>query len=107
MAFDASRPVPWRRLLRLLAIYLVGINFVLWLIARDQFGVSTVVSSLVGGAVYVVFTVLLVKLGWDPFAFSRRKAPPPSPSAPTTPPPKAAPTPTKRTNAGNPRAKRH
>jgi hypothetical protein len=121
MAFDASRPVPWPKLLKLLAIYLVGVNVVLYLLASDKYDVGVFISTIFGGFIYVALTVLLVKMGVDPFRFGRprpasqnpqdfAKSPPKQGgtrrSLEESPPARGKPVPTKRTNAGNPKAKR-
>src|SRR5262245_38275507 len=82
MPFDASRPVPWPKLLKLLAIYLVGVNVVLYLLAIYRYDVGVFVSTIFGGFIYIGLTVLLVKMGVDPFRFRR---PRPRPAS-TTPP---------------------
>jgi hypothetical protein len=109
MAWDASRPVPWPKLLKLLLLYLLLVNGIIFVLGRRDYDVGVVFSTLLGGVIYLLITVGLVKMGVDPFSFGKRR---PQPSATSSGPsataaaPKARPAPTKRTNAGNPRAKR-
>lgn len=112
MAWDSSRQVPWPKVVKLLGFYLVIVNAMILLLGRSDYDVGVFLSTLFGGTVYLLLTVVLVKFGWNPFAFGRRSAPsdasasrPGKGQAAAAPPAKAKPAPTKRTNAGNPKAK--
>src|SRR3954452_4691196 len=71
MAWDASRKVPWKKVLTPFAIYAV--------IAVALFGVlggfklGLVVGVVAGGAIYTGLAALMVKLGWNPPMFQSRE----------------------------------
>jgi hypothetical protein len=109
MAWDRDRPVPWPRLLRQFAVYLLLFNAALFIFARDEYGPGIILGSVVGALFYVVLAWLLVKFGWTPPG-GRRAAPAPDrsgPAARTAPErpsgPRTRPAPTKRTSGGTPR----
>jgi hypothetical protein len=120
MAFDRSRPIPWKYLLRLLGIYLVVANIAFLALAKGQYSVLTFLSTVVGGGIYLLFSIVLTKFGWDPSlqkqrqlaaAQARREARAArSADAPRArrrgrndaPAAKPKVSPTSRTNAGNP-----
>jgi hypothetical protein len=111
MAWDSSRPVPWPKLLKLLLLYLVLVNAIIFLLGRRDYDVGVVLSTVLGGVIYLLVTVGMVKMGVDPFSFGKRRPRPAgtasgASSTTTETAAKARPAPTKRTNAGNPRAKR-
>ena len=120
MAWDASRKVPWKKVLTPFAIYAV--------IAVALFGVlggfklGLLVGVLAGGVVYAGVAALMVKFGWNPPMFQSReerlataqanaerraardaaRGKTPRTAAPTARPKPPA---TRRTNATNPKAK--
>lgn len=111
--FDASRPVPWGRLLRLFLVYAVIANVIFLVFFRDDFGSGALVGTVMGGALYLLISYVLVKFGWDPpvlraRANAREAAERSAASSPParTPTPGTKPAPTKRTNATNPKARR-
>ena len=113
--YDATRPVPWAKLLRLFLIYAVIANAVFLLLFRDDFGWGAVLGTAMGGIAYLAISAVMVKFGWDPPMLrakqnaqeARLKASgTATPSAPAPPADRGRPAPTKRTNAGNPNAKR-
>jgi hypothetical protein len=64
MAWDATRPVPWRRLIREWLIY-VGIMAVVFLIfMRDSSLVGIMLGLLVSGPLYLAFGAVLAKFGY-------------------------------------------
>lgn len=108
VAFDRSRPIPWKPLIRWAVIITVVLNVAYALFARDQYGLSLALASLGGGAFYVALGALLAKFGWQPptarprqAAAEARSAPPAGSGAAATADGRAKPAPTKRTNAGN------
>ena len=120
MAWDASRKVPWKKVLTPFALYAV--------IAVALFGVlggfklGLIVGVAAGGVIYAAVAALMVKLGWNPPMFQSReerqlaaqaaaerraardaaKGKTPRGAAPTARPKPPA---TRRTNATNPKAK--
>ncbi len=115
MSYDASRPVPWMKLLRLFLVYAVIANLIFFLFFRDDFGWGAVVGTAAGGAVYLVISSILVKFGWDPPMLraranareaKERTATATSASPAVRPATRTTPAPTRRTNAGNPKAKK-
>jgi hypothetical protein len=120
MAWDSSRRVPWRRVIKMYVMYAVAANIVLYLIDRKHYGVPTIIGIVLGGLFYTLLVVVMVKLGADPFRSFRR---PPRPAAGTTarsttrssrqpaasvPGPRPRPAPTRRTASGpnHPRPKK-
>ncbi|MFM7535045.1 MAG: hypothetical protein ACKO91_04540 [Acidimicrobiales bacterium] len=124
MAWDRTRPVPWPRLVRQFAVYLLLFNVALFIFARDDYGPGVILGSVGGAVVYLGISVVLVKFGWNPpgglrpgrgaagstrstggagrsWAGRRRSA-----AAPDTPAPRTPPAPTKRTGGGRPPSKR-
>jgi hypothetical protein len=124
MAWDSTRKVPWRRVLKPFGIYAVVAAAVL-LVATRRFDAGVLVGLVGGGLVYAAFVTVLVKFGWNPPIFmnkeeraeaaaaaaerraARRSGRDRSSSTPATNPTtgRAAPPLTKRTNATNPKAK--
>jgi hypothetical protein len=114
MAFDASRPVPWKRLVTPFLIY-AGVATVLFSFFGKSNIAGIVGGVVMGGVLYLGVAVIMVKFGWNPPSFGRQareesaatarsttataKAPPPDR-------PRSKPSPTSRTNAGNRRAPR-
>ena len=112
--------MPWRRLFNLFAVYAVIAIAAVALFARDAFSLATVGGLAMGLAIYLVLAWVLVKFGWNPPALrpgraaaeaaERRAAADTArrseaaSGAATGPRPK--PPPTRRTNAGNRRARR-
>ncbi len=109
MAWDASRPVPWRKLLGLFGIYaLVAIVVFSF---TGGFDAGALIGLVIGGTMYVAFATVLIKFGWDPFArgaqraearaaAKQAKASGTSPSTPVDERPRPRPAPTSRTSVG-------
>jgi len=120
MAWDASRKVPWKKVLTPFALYAV--------IAVALFGVlggfklGLIVGVAAGGAVYAALAALMVKFGWNPPMFqskeeraaaaqaaaerrAAREAAKGRTKKGAAPAAKAKPAATRRTNATNPKAK--
>lgn len=115
MAWDSSRPVPWKRLFTFVAIYAAIIVAITALTSRDRFA-----AALPGLAVGVILAtavmVAMTKLGWTlPMLRSREeiaqiraeksaaKAPPEASSSAADPGAtrRERPAPTKRTSTGH------
>jgi hypothetical protein len=120
MAWDASRKVPWKKVLTPFALYAV--------IAVGLFGVlggfklGLIIGVAAGGAVYAALAAVMVKFGWNPPMFQSKeervaaaqaaaerraardaaKGRTKKGAAPVT---KQRPAATRRTNATNPKAK--
>jgi hypothetical protein len=107
MAFVASRPVPWRRIIVPFLVYAVIANVGFAVFMGDNYDAGVLLGTVIGGIAYLAISVTLVKFGWNPPRWGQRGAKaPPAPSgtpAPSAPAPRPAPT--KRTNATNPRAR--
>jgi hypothetical protein len=113
VAWDATRPVPWKRLVVPFLVY-AGIA----LVAFSFFGSSSLpglaAGVMAGGALYIGIAVIMVKFGWNPPTFGRpstTQADAPARASSKAAPadaPRSKPAATSRTNAGNRRApKRH
>lgn len=64
MAWDSSRPVPWRRMVNEWLLY-VAIMFVLFLFVFDNSSLVGVVAGLlVSGPLYLAFGYVLAKFGY-------------------------------------------
>jgi hypothetical protein len=127
VAWDANRPVPWKRIIKPFAIYAVLANVVFFLLLRSDYNAGVALGTIGGGVLYAAIAYLAVKMGWSPPAFrskeelaamrearlaaraekqaasGRRGAAPSKRSGPSRPA-AARPAPTKRTNASNRRA---
>jgi Ca2+/Na+ antiporter len=102
LAWDANRPVPWRRLMREAAIFLVlGTLAMLFLVKKPQ--ASSFVGLAVGMVFYVSFVALLSKFGYErqsmKQARERRRAVASAPIAAAAGT-RARPAPTRRTSTG-------
>ena len=100
MAWDSTRPVPWRRMVNEWLVY-VAIMFVLFLFFFDNSSLVGVVAGLfISGPLYLAFGWVLAKFGYRRKSFkelraeSAAKASPAGAdeAAPTGPKPKPAPT---------------
>jgi hypothetical protein len=103
MGWDASRPVPWRRLGKEWLIY-AGIMTVVLAIAfrdRDRF-LPILGGLLVSGPLYVVLGSALAKFGYTRKTLADLKTPRASPSSSgdVDVPARARPAPTRRTSSG-------
>jgi type IV secretory pathway TrbL component len=102
VAWDANRPIPWRRLLREAAIFLV-IGTVAIAIFAKEFKLSTFFGLVFGMVFYVGFVALLSKFGYQRQSIrsvreSRRSlAAAPTQTAQTA---RQRPAPTRRTSTG-------
>ena len=102
MAWDANRPIPWRRLLREAAIFLVvGTVALLFLVKDPQ--VSSFVGLVIGMAFYVAFVAVLSKFGYQRQSMRDARERRHAAAAVSTSAPQATrqrPAPTRRTSTG-------
>ena len=120
MAWDSRRPIPWKRVLTPFALYAV-VAVTLFSLLGGGFQPGLLVGVVIGGAVYTGVAVLMMKFGWNPPMFQSKeeraavaarnaerraaKQAAKNGEAPTTATGRSKPPPTRRTNAGNRRAK--
>ncbi len=64
MAWDSSRPVPWNRLMKEAAIFLV-VGGLLFAFVFKNSDVGSYVGLVIGMAVYVGFSVVMAKFGYS------------------------------------------
>ena len=103
MAWDSTRPVPWRRLIREWLIYVAVMAAVFVLFFRDNGLVGIFAGLLVSGPLYLAFGTVLAKFGyqrktWKELRTEPRPDRPRSEQAAATGPKPKAP-PTRRTGA--------
>jgi hypothetical protein len=103
VAWDANRPIPWRRLGREAAIFLVigAIALTLLVKKRDP---GNYVGLVLGMIFYVGFVAILAKFGYQRQSFrqarERRRAAPARAAATSAAPVRQRPAPTRRTSTG-------
>ncbi len=119
MAWDASRKVPWKKVLTPFALYAVVAVALFGIVGG--FKASLIIGIVAGGIVYAGLAALMVKFGWNPPMFQskeerlaasqaaaeRRAARDAAKgkTARTAPVARTKPAATRRTNATNPKAK--
>ena len=104
MGWDASRPVPWRRLVREWLLYAGIMAVVLAVILRDADRIAAVLGGLLlSGPLYLALGAVLAKFGYSRKTLADLR----TPRAATSPaaaddltPARARPAPTKRTSTG-------
>jgi hypothetical protein len=74
MAWDASRPVPWRRLTKEWAIYAAIMAVLFGLILRSTTAVGSALGLLLSLPVYLAFGAVLAKFGYQRPSLRRRAA---------------------------------
>jgi hypothetical protein len=72
--FDAKRPVPWRRLLTMFALYAVVANLFLFFSDRTHYGVGVIAGTLLGGVFYLALATIMAKFGWAPKSMAESRA---------------------------------
>jgi hypothetical protein len=102
LAWDANRPIPWRRLLREATIFLViGALAMAFLVKQQR--VSNYIGLVFGMVIYVAFVAVLSKFGYQrqslQQARERRRAVVATPAA-VTQTGRQRPAPTRRTTTG-------
>ncbi len=105
MAWDSSRPIPWKRLGTEWAIIAVVVAGISWFVT-DNRKLGSYLTILLAGVIYVGFGALLAKFGYSRKSLGQLRAEaaaaaPRTPSAATaTSAAKPKPAPTKRTSTG-------
>lgn len=103
VGWDASRPVPWRRLLKEYLIYAGIMAVVLAVLFRDQ-GLGPLLVGLLGaGPIYLLLGAVLAKFGYQRRTLAEMRTPraDPGPAAATgSASPRVRPAPTRRTSSG-------
>src|SRR4051794_11719320 len=102
VAWDANRPVPWNRLLREAAIFLVVGALAMVIFVKDP-RPSTFVGLVFGMLFYVCFVAVLSKFGYQRQSIREARAKREAVAAAAAAPvagSKARPAPTKRTSTG-------
>ena len=109
MAWDSTRPVPWRRLIREWLIYVAIMAAVVLLFMRDRSTLGIFAGLLVSGPLYLLLGYVLAKFGYQRKSWtelrseSRRSSAPPEPAAGASAP-RRKPAPTRRTGGTTPEA---
>ena len=115
MAWDNSRPVPWRRLIREWLIYAVIMVFVFLVFFRDGGAIGAISGVLVSGPLYLGFGSILAKFGYQRKTLKELRTPQASSSSSSsssssepTEDQTRRPAPTRRTSGGGnrPRSKK-
>jgi len=112
VGWDASRPVPWRRLIREYAIYATIMAVVLLIVTRGEDAVALLGGLIAAGPIYLALGAVLAKFGYQRKTLAElrtpRAAPTSSSAAPAAAPASSRPrpAPTKRTAAGSNRPTR-
>lgn len=65
MAWDSSRPVPWRRLTREWVIYVAAMAVVFVVFFRDQSLLGMFIGLFVSGPLYLLLGAVLAKFGYQ------------------------------------------
>jgi hypothetical protein len=110
MAWDASRPVPWRRLTREWLVYVLIMTVIFTIFFRDDSFVGIIAGLLISGPLYLAFGYVLAKLGYQRRSYREvrsetrgRAAAGSGGGASAAAPPRPRPAPTKRTGGGSTR----
>jgi hypothetical protein len=117
MAWDSSRPVPWRRLMREWVIYALIMTALMVVLFRGAGIAGAVAGILVSGPLYLGFGALLAKFGYRRKTLRElreeraagegdRSRSGSSSAAATSTGDRGRPAPTKRTSTGSNRPKR-
>lgn len=104
MAWDASRPVPWRRLMKEWAVYAAVMAVVFGLILRSTTALGSAIGLLMSLPIYLAFGAVLAKLGYQRPRLRRSRPEPAAASGGSTRavggPGARRPAPTRRTSTG-------
>jgi hypothetical protein len=109
MAWDSSRPVPWKRLIREWLIYAAIMTAVFVVFFRGDNVLGAIAGVLISGPLYLAFGAAMAKFGYqrtrlkDVRRATRSSASDPSPAAPSADEPRPKPAPTSRTAGGSSR----
>ena len=106
MAWDSTRPVPWRRLVREWLLYVALMTLILLLVVDGDSRVGAIAGLLVSGPLYLGVGFVLAKFGYQRQRL-RRPAPGRNARIPSAAPSgRPRPAPTRRTGGGTPRRRR-
>lgn len=104
MAWDSTRTVPWRRLVKEWLIYAAIMCSIVVLFMRDRPLLGIVLGLLASGPLYLLLGYVLAKFGYTRKSWGelRSERPATSTTSATTdaPAPRRKPAPTKRTGGG-------
>jgi hypothetical protein len=113
VAWDATRPVPWKRLIKEWAIYAAIMAVILTVVFRDGGRLVPILGGLlVSGPIYLAFGAVLAKFGYQRKTLSEMGTPRASSGSGASsdePTGRTRPAPTRRTSTGpsnRPRSKR-
>lgn len=114
MAWDSTRPVPWRRLVRDWAIYAAVMAFVFVIFFRESTTPGTFVGLMASLPIYLAVGSVLAKFGYQRRTMGEMRAESAARTAARSAASSAAPTttsrpkppPTRRTGGGTPRRRR-
>jgi uncharacterized protein YacL len=73
MAWDSKRPVPWKKLLRMIGLFIVLFNVLLYFTAKGKYNLGTFGVSLVSAGLYLLFAAIMAKFGMDPITQRERR----------------------------------
>jgi hypothetical protein len=73
VAWDANRPVPWKRIIKPFAIYAVLANVVFFFLLRGDYNAGVALGTIGGGVLYAAIAYFAVKMGWSPPAFRSKE----------------------------------
>lgn len=106
MAWDATRPVPWQRLIRDWLIYVAIMTVVFLVVLRDDLSPGPFIGLAVSGPMFLVIGAVLAKFGYQRKTLRQLRAETAVREAEkaaaraTTPAGRARPAPTRRTSTG-------
>jgi hypothetical protein len=72
VAWDANRPVPWKKMLGLFGVY--GAVAIAVFSFTGGLDAGALIGLVIGGLMYVAVATILVKFGWDPFSRASERA---------------------------------
>lgn len=75
VGWDASRPVPWRRLIKEYLIYAVIMGTVLLLLFRDAGVVALLLGLVAAGPIYLALGAVLAKFGYQRKTLAEMRTP--------------------------------
>lgn len=103
MAWDSTRPVPWRRLVREWLVYVAIMAVLFAVLFRDSGMLGIFAGLLVSGPLYLAFGYVLAKFGYQRKTWKQLRSEPrpdrASHAESSVPGPKPKPAPTSRTGA--------
>jgi uncharacterized protein YacL len=73
MAWDSKRPVPWKKLLRMIGLFIVLFNVLLYFTAKGKYNLGTFGVSVLSAAMYLFFSAIMAKFGMDPITQRERR----------------------------------